>query len=133
MATLVNANSLTVQVSLQACYQAHKCPEFIIIAEFIGCQCDRLSLAVTFRAPCCAVIMGCMMSLFQVRNIHSVSKVMYVCRRQFIYSLDLAYLMVWVLRHYHDVDPIILSPDENEEVSIAEAALMVARAMDFKV
>ena len=30
-------------------------------------------------------------------------------RRQFIYSLDLARLFVWVLRHYDEVDPIILS------------------------
>jgi GDP-L-fucose synthase len=29
--------------------------------------------------------------------------------RQFIYSKDLARLFVWVLRHYNDVDPIILS------------------------
>lgn len=30
-------------------------------------------------------------------------------RRQFIYSLDLARLMIWVLREYNDIDPIILS------------------------
>ena len=30
-------------------------------------------------------------------------------RRQFIYSQDLARLFIWVLRNYHEVDPIILS------------------------
>jgi GDP-L-fucose synthase len=29
--------------------------------------------------------------------------------RQFIYSLDLAKLFIWVLREYNSVDPIILS------------------------
>ena len=30
-------------------------------------------------------------------------------RRQFIYSLDLARLFIWVLRNYEEVEPIILS------------------------
>jgi len=30
-------------------------------------------------------------------------------RRQFIYSLDLARLFIWVLRYYEEIDPIILS------------------------
>ena len=54
-------------------------------------------------------------------------------RRQFIYNLDMARLIVWVLREYKEIDPIILSVGEEEEVSIHEAALAVARAMDFKV
>lgn len=29
--------------------------------------------------------------------------------RQFIYSLDLARLFLWVLRSYNEIDPIILS------------------------
>ena len=56
-----------------------------------------------------------------------------MCRRQFIYNLDMARLLVWVLREYKEIDPIILSVGEEEEVSIHEAALAVARAMDFKV
>lgn len=52
--------------------------------------------------------------------------------RQFIYSHDLARLTVWVLRDYHDVNPIILSVGEEEEVSIADVAKYVAEAMDFK-
>lgn len=31
--------------------------------------------------------------------------------RQFIYSLDLARLFLWVLRDYQEIDPIILSGD----------------------
>lgn len=53
-------------------------------------------------------------------------------RRQFIYSLDLARLMIWVLREYNEIDPIILSVGEEDEVSIKEAADAVLKAMDFK-
>lgn len=53
-------------------------------------------------------------------------------RRQFIYSLDLARLFLWVLREYQEVEPIILSVDEDEEVSIKEAAEAVVQALDFK-
>ncbi|XP_076444462.1 GDP-L-fucose synthase-like [Babylonia areolata] len=53
-------------------------------------------------------------------------------RRQFIYSLDLARLMIWVLREYKEIDPIILSVGEEDEVSIKEAAEAVIEAMDFK-
>ncbi|GBM86981.1 GDP-L-fucose synthase [Araneus ventricosus] len=52
--------------------------------------------------------------------------------RQFIYSNDLARLIVWVLREYNEIDPIILSVDEEQEVSIKDAALAVAEAFDFK-
>ena len=48
-------------------------------------------------------------------------------------STDLAQLLVWVLREYKEVDPIILSVNEEDEVSIFEAAQAVAHAMDFKV
>ncbi|OWF44698.1 GDP-L-fucose synthase-like [Mizuhopecten yessoensis] len=52
--------------------------------------------------------------------------------RQFIYSKDLGELIIWVLRDYPEIDPIILSVAEKEEVSIKEAAGMVVEAMDFK-
>ncbi|XP_044525392.1 GDP-L-fucose synthase isoform X1 [Gracilinanus agilis] len=53
-------------------------------------------------------------------------------RRQFIYSLDLAHLFLWVLREYNEVDPIILSVGEEDEVSIKEAAEAIAEAMGFQ-
>lgn len=52
--------------------------------------------------------------------------------RQFIYSIDLAKLFVWVLRHYESVEPIILSVDEEAEVSIAQLAESLVSAFDFK-
>lgn len=52
--------------------------------------------------------------------------------RQFIYSLDLAELTVWVMREYHSPDPITLSVDEEAEVSIKDVALSVAKAMKFE-
>lgn len=52
--------------------------------------------------------------------------------RQFIYSLDLAELVVWVMRNYESVDPIILSVDESAEVSIGDVAKSIAKAFEFK-
>lgn len=52
--------------------------------------------------------------------------------RQFIYSLDLARLFIWVLRSYDSVDPIILSVDESAEVSIAQLAESIAKAFGFR-
>lgn len=52
--------------------------------------------------------------------------------RQFIFSEDLAKLMLWTLRVYPERDPIILSVGEEDEVSIADVVRMIAEAMDFK-
>ncbi|RVE51458.1 hypothetical protein evm_003859 [Chilo suppressalis] len=52
--------------------------------------------------------------------------------RQFIYSLDLAKLFIWVLRHYDSVEPIILSVDEKDEVSISAVAEAIKRAHGYK-
>ncbi|VDM31956.1 unnamed protein product [Hydatigera taeniaeformis] len=49
--------------------------------------------------------------------------------RQFIYSVDLGRLIVWVLRHYNHPEPIILSVPEADEISIKDAASVVASAM----
>ncbi|UYV77182.1 TSTA3 [Cordylochernes scorpioides] len=54
--------------------------------------------------------------------------------RQFIYSLDLAQLIVWALREYQEIDPIFLSGNLTQladEVSIKEAALTVAEAFSY--
>jgi len=52
--------------------------------------------------------------------------------RQFIYSLDLARLLLWVLREYNEIDPIILSVDEEAEVSIKQLAEELVKAFDFQ-
>ncbi|EGC38936.1 hypothetical protein DICPUDRAFT_96732 [Dictyostelium purpureum] len=52
--------------------------------------------------------------------------------RQFIYSLDLAKLFVWALDNYEELSPIILSVGEEDEISIADVAHLIAEAMDFK-
>lgn len=49
--------------------------------------------------------------------------------RQFIYSKDLAKLMVWAVKHYSEPDPIILSAPE--ELSIGAVAQAVAVALGF--
>jgi len=53
--------------------------------------------------------------------------------RQFIYSRDLALLIVCTLRAYRETDTIILAAGEEDEISIKEAAEKIAVAMDFKV
>ncbi|RUS81277.1 hypothetical protein EGW08_010951 [Elysia chlorotica] len=53
-------------------------------------------------------------------------------RRQFIYSLDLGRLFIWVMREYNEVTPIILSVGEEDEISIKEAADLVVEAVGFK-
>ncbi|XP_059614610.1 probable GDP-L-fucose synthase [Phlebotomus argentipes] len=52
--------------------------------------------------------------------------------RQFIYSLDLARLFLWTLDNYDSVDPLVLSVDETDEVSIKEVAEAIASAFEFK-
>lgn len=39
---------------------------------------------------------------------------------------------MWVLENYEDTEPIILSVGEEDEVSIAQVAQMIADAMDYK-
>lgn len=45
----------------------------------------------------------------------------------------MAQLLIWVLQKYEETDPIILSNDEADEISIHEAAIAVAKALDFQV
>lgn len=52
--------------------------------------------------------------------------------RQFIYSVDLAKLMMWCVENYDDVYPIILSPNESDEVSIGEVARQIATCFDYE-
>jgi GDP-L-fucose synthase len=51
--------------------------------------------------------------------------------RQFIFSEDLARLFVWVLREYEEAEPIILSVDEDDEITIREVVENIVEAMDF--
>jgi GDP-L-fucose synthase len=52
--------------------------------------------------------------------------------RQFVFSHDLARLFLWVMREYDSPEPIILSVDEKDEVSIKQVAEQIKHAMDFK-
>ncbi|CAG7834041.1 unnamed protein product [Allacma fusca] len=52
--------------------------------------------------------------------------------RQFIYSLDLARLILWVLDEYSDVEPVILSVDEQDEVQIKDVAELIAKSLSFQ-
>ncbi|CAK5263694.1 unnamed protein product [Mycena citricolor] len=52
--------------------------------------------------------------------------------RQFIFSHDLAKLFIWQLREYDDVEPVILSVGEDEEVSIKQVADAIVKAVGFE-
>lgn len=52
--------------------------------------------------------------------------------RQFIYSLDLARLFLWTLDNYDSVKPLILSVDEEDEVSISQLAESITKAFEFQ-
>ena len=52
--------------------------------------------------------------------------------RQFIYSKDLARLMLWSLLEYDKKDTLILSVGEKQEVSIKKVATLIAEKMDYK-
>lgn len=51
--------------------------------------------------------------------------------RQFIYSEDLAKLLIWVLENYDSSEPIILSVDEKEEVSIEYIAKLICKEFQY--
>jgi GDP-L-fucose synthase len=51
--------------------------------------------------------------------------------RQFIYSEDLAKLILWVLEHYKEKDNIILSVDEQNEISIKEVVTEISKCYNY--
>ncbi len=51
--------------------------------------------------------------------------------RQFIFSYDLAKLILWSLFDYKERENIILSVSENDEVSIQKIAQIIAENMDY--
>lgn len=51
--------------------------------------------------------------------------------RQFIYSRDLAKLFVWMLFSYQEIDPVILSVGEADEISIKDVADSIVKHVGF--
>ena len=52
--------------------------------------------------------------------------------RQFIYSEDLAILILWALENYNEIEPIILSVSENDEKSINFVATCIAKKFNYE-
>ena len=52
--------------------------------------------------------------------------------RQFMYSKDLAELIMWTLEKYRKKENIILSVSEEDEISIEQVALSIARSFDYE-
>jgi len=55
-----------------------------------------------------------------------------IALRQFIFSKDLAKLFLWALREYDEIEPIIFSVDETDEILIKDAVNEIVEALDFK-
>ncbi len=55
-----------------------------------------------------------------------------IALRQFIFSKDLAELFLWALREYDEIEPIIFSVDEKDEITIKDAVNEIVEALDFK-
>lgn len=53
--------------------------------------------------------------------------------RQFIYAGDLGRLLLWTLRSYEETEPIILSVDASDEISIGQAAEAIAKALERRL
>ena len=51
--------------------------------------------------------------------------------RQFIYSEDLGKLILWTLENYTDLNPIILSVGEQDEISICDIAKKIAKKFNY--
>jgi GDP-L-fucose synthase len=52
--------------------------------------------------------------------------------RQFIYSEDVAKLLMFVLEEYQDGESIILSVNEKDEISIADVVKTIAKCYDYE-
>lgn len=52
--------------------------------------------------------------------------------RQFLYSRDLARVLIWALRNYDEAEPFIISVDPDDEVSIKDAVEMVSEFSGFE-
>lgn len=52
--------------------------------------------------------------------------------RQFIYSKDLAELILWSLNSYDKKDTLIVSVSEKDEISIKEVATLIAKEFDYQ-
>ena len=44
----------------------------------------------------------------------------------------MALLLLWALENYNDIEPIILSPDTTDEISIRDIMILIVKYMKFK-
>ena len=70
--------------------------------------------------------------LAKEKNEHFIVKGTGKPLRQFIYSKDLAELLMWTLEKYKEKENIILSVSEKDEVSIEQVALSIAKSFDYE-
>lgn len=53
--------------------------------------------------------------------------------RQFVYSIDIANLLMLILEKYNDREPIILSNNESDEISIKDVSYLIAQEFNMNI
>jgi len=124
-----------IDISNQAYHEQHGCLFTSVIPCNVFGPHDNFSLQSSHVIP--ALIRKLHDAIEEGKSSESPEKTVFTVLgtgrplRQFIYSLDLAELFLWVLREYTSVEPLILSVDEKDEVSISTVAETIARAFGF--
>ena len=114
----------------------------------IQCQCYREQYGLNYYCIIPTNIYG-EFDNFNLENAHVIPALIHKCYlakqgnipftvcgtgkplRQFIYSQDLAKILIWCLDH-HDWENIIISPNEDSETSIGHVATLIASEFDYK-
>lgn len=101
----------------------------IIPTNIYGCH-DNFNLEQSHVIP--GLIHKAYITATEAKSKNSKQAVLRVCGsgkplRQFIYAPDLAKLILWTLENYNDPEPLILCPDEDDEISIGNIAEIIAQ------
>ena len=108
-------------------HEQYKCNFTSIIPTNIFGENDNFNLENSHVIP--GLIHKCYLA--QLNNIPFVVKGSGTPLRQFIYSQDLAKLILWVLEEYKEIDPIILSTDEKDEITIKQVVDTIIKAFNY--
>jgi len=125
-----------IDISDRAYYEQHGCLFTSVIPCNVFGPHDNFSLQSSHVIP--ALIRKLHDAIEEGKSSESPEKTVFTVLgtgrplRQFIYSMDLAELFLWVLREYTSVEPLILSVDEKDEVSISTVAETIAQAFGFE-
>ena len=117
-----------IDISNKVYHEQYNCNFTSIIPTNIFGENDNYNLQDSHVIP--GLIHKCYLA--QLNNEPFVIKGTGLPLRQFIYSQDLAKLILWTLEEYNEIEPIILSVNESEEISIKEVVNNIVKEFDFK-